>query len=109
MSAAGKQAFMGSMKRDVRQAVHAVQRQLKAKNQRSSIRPSTADSVNHRDDATVSVTVYSPSPKRKSFFEYLVTEHLAKRPQTTLLVAEPSAELDRTEPCLGNYIIVSKH
>lgn len=82
MSDAEKQFFVDSLKRDVREAAHAVERQLEAKKQRTGNCTSTADNIDHCNDAMASVTVGSPSPKRKSLFEYLSTEQITKRPKT---------------------------
>ena len=82
LSDAEKQVFIDSLKRDVREAVLAVERQLEVKKQRTSNCKSTADNIDHCNDAMASVTVGSPSPKRKSLFEYLSTEQTTKRPKT---------------------------
>lgn len=82
MNDSEKHTFIDSLKQDVRKAVVAIQQQLEAKHQRSSNRTSTTDSVDHCNDAMASVTVSSPSPKRKSLFEYLSPEQLTKRPRT---------------------------
>ena len=82
MNDAEKQAVIDTLKRNVREGVFAIERQAKANNQRGDCSTLNTDSIDHCNNAMASVTVDSPSPKRKSLFEYLANEQLPKRTKT---------------------------
>ena len=85
MNDADKQVVIDTLKRSVREGVFAIERQVKAKNQSSVTCTLNTDSIDHCNDAMASVTVGSPSPKRKSLFEYLSHEQLPKRTKTDFI------------------------
>lgn len=74
MNDAEKQVFVDGLKRYIREGALTIERRQEAKQQHNTDEPLISESMDQCHYAMASVTVGSPSPKRKSLFEYLSDE-----------------------------------